>query len=977
MDGDGKADLVVEDYSLNKVSILRNTSNNAELSALTLSSGTLDSTFVSTTTAYTASVTNATTGITVTPTKSDANATIQVQLNSGKYSTVISGSASNTLALNVGSNTINVKVTAQDGTTIKTYTITVTRACETITVTQQSNQTVCKTVATAAINFSGTGANNYSWANNNTAIGLAASGTGNIGSFTATNATGSPVTGTITVTPSNIPYAYISNSNSNTVSVVNTVSNAVVATIPVGTYPFGVCVSPDGTKVYVSNVNSNNVSVINTATNTVSATIVVGTTPFGIIFSQDGAKAYIANYNSNNVSVINTATNTVTTSITVGTRPVGLCISTDGGKVYVANSGSNNVSVINTATNTVITSVSVGTYPYGLAVTPDGSSVYVVNNLSANTSVINTATNTVSATIGVGSAPNGVAVSTDGSKVYVSNISSNSVSVINTATNTVSATIAVGNAPNGLSLSPDGTKLYVANSQSGNVSVINTVTNTIASTITVGSGPIALGKFISGSGCTGTPVSFDITVNPANTVTLSSAVGTNAQTVMANTGIANIKYNTTGATGASFSNLPAGVTGSWSADVVTISGTPTAVGTFNYTVTLTGGCGTITANGSLTVNNSSNANLSALAISSGALSPVFDAGTLVYNASVTNATTGITLTPTKADANATIQVRVNSGSYATVTSGSASASLSLNVGSNTVDVKVIAQDGTTLKTYTITVTRVKADQNITFPALSGKNTTSPDFEPGATTDSGLAITYTSSNTNVATVYQDNTDGDKWKIRIQGEGITDIVAAQAGNANYNSASVSRQLIVGNVLPVELINYQAKIQNNKEVLLSWVTSSEFNNAGFEIWKATDGKSFEKLAFIKGAGSSATKQSYSYVDISPNKGDNYYKLIQLDKDGVGKEVGLKSVRFEISKQDLVSVYPNPTRNFVNVDFEATKFTSISISDVSGKVILKRKISSTESKVSLNVEKLPTASYIIKLQGTNGSVAKTFIKL
>ena len=89
-----------------------------------------------------------------------------------------------------------------------------------------------------------------------------------------------------------------------------------------------------------------------------------------------------------------------------------------------------------------------------------------------------------------------------------------------------------------------------------------------------------------------------ITVTPNNTITLTSAAGTNAQTKCINTAITNITYSTTGATGATFSGLPAGVTGNWAANVVTISGTPTANGTFNYTVTLTGGCGNITATGS-------------------------------------------------------------------------------------------------------------------------------------------------------------------------------------------------------------------------------------------------------------------------------------------------------------------------------------------------------------------------------------------
>jgi len=103
-------------------------SNDATLSSLTISAGTLSPTFVSSTTSYTASVLNDTSTVTVTPTRTQANSTIQVRVNAGSYAAVTSGSASGSLSLNVGSNTINVLVTAQDGTTTATYTMTVTRA---------------------------------------------------------------------------------------------------------------------------------------------------------------------------------------------------------------------------------------------------------------------------------------------------------------------------------------------------------------------------------------------------------------------------------------------------------------------------------------------------------------------------------------------------------------------------------------------------------------------------------------------------------------------------------------------------------------------------------------------------------------------------------------------------------------------------------------------------------------------------------
>jgi uncharacterized protein (TIGR02145 family) len=70
-----------------------------------------------------------------------------------------------------------------------------------------------------------------------------------------------------------------------------------------------------------------------------------------------------------------------------------------------------------------------------------------------------------------------------------------------------------------------------------------------------------------------------------------------------NTALTDITIATTGATGiGSATGLPAGVTAVWLADVITISGTPTAAGTFNYTIPLTGGCGTVSATGIITVN---------------------------------------------------------------------------------------------------------------------------------------------------------------------------------------------------------------------------------------------------------------------------------------------------------------------------------------------------------------------------------------
>src|SRR3989454_11709785 len=93
-------------------------------------------------------------------------------------------------------------------------------------------------------------------------------------------------------------FAYVANAASNSVSVIDTASNTVVATVGVGSRPFGVAITPDGTRVYVTNGASNSVSVIHTASNTVMATVGGGQFTVGVATNPDGARVYGTNAGS-------------------------------------------------------------------------------------------------------------------------------------------------------------------------------------------------------------------------------------------------------------------------------------------------------------------------------------------------------------------------------------------------------------------------------------------------------------------------------------------------------------------------------------------------------------------------------------------------------------------------------------------------------------------------------------------------------
>ena len=113
---------------------------------------------------------------------------------------------------------------------------------------------------------------------------------------------------------------------------------------------------------YITNGNSSTVSVIDTATNTVTATIRSSRAgpPPAWRSARTAAKSTSRTSAANGVSVIDTATNTVTATISVGRLSLGVAVTPDGSKVYVANASSNNVSVIATATNTVTATIPVG-----------------------------------------------------------------------------------------------------------------------------------------------------------------------------------------------------------------------------------------------------------------------------------------------------------------------------------------------------------------------------------------------------------------------------------------------------------------------------------------------------------------------------------------------------------------------------------------------------------------------------------------
>jgi hypothetical protein len=154
--------------------------------------------------------------------------------------------------------------------------------------------------------------------------------------------------------------------------------------------------------------------------------------------------------------------------------------------------------------------------------------------------------------------------------------------------------------------------------------------------------------------------------------------------------------------------------------------------TYHYQAVATNSAGILLGGDVTFTTLRTNAALAGLTLSSGPITPPFDPGTTAYNASVNNSITSVTVTPTSADSAATIQVGVNGGALSPVLSGSPSSALALNVGTNTIAIVVTAQDGVTMQTYSLTVTRALSSNAALAGLTLNAGPITPSFGPSIT-----------------------------------------------------------------------------------------------------------------------------------------------------------------------------------------------------------------------------------------------------
>jgi YVTN family beta-propeller protein len=262
---------------------------------------------------------------------------------------------------------------------------------------------------------------------------------------------------------------------------------SVTRTIPVGSQPFGVAAS--GNLLYVTNNGGATVSVIDTATNTVTGSIPVGSGPGEIATDPAAGRAYVANFNSGTVSVVDLASRT--TIATLGTGGLGVAVDPGLGRLYVVTPSQ--LTVFDTATLQPVAAIPAsGAGWWAVAVDPVRHIGYLGGLSGQGITVLDLMTNSVVTTIGV-AGPIRFALAVDAARglVYAAtDTRPGTLSVIDAATNTVTRTIVVGDLPSHI-MPVSASTVCITDLGSNDVAVVDPGTGAVTRTL-LGSNPAGL-----------------------------------------------------------------------------------------------------------------------------------------------------------------------------------------------------------------------------------------------------------------------------------------------------------------------------------------------------------------------------------------------------------------------------------------------------------------------------------------------------
>ncbi|HOZ51417.1 MAG TPA: lamin tail domain-containing protein [Chitinophagaceae bacterium] len=183
-----------------------------------------------------------------------------------------------------------------------------------------------------------------------------------------------------------------------------------------------------------------------------------------------------------------------------------------------------------------------------------------------------------------------------------------------------------------------------------------------------------------------------------------------------------------------------------------------------------------------------------------------------------------------------------------------------------------------------------------------------------------------------------------------------------------------------LPTELFNFYGKLNLENTVDLKWQTAQEKNVSRFEIERSNDNLNFKKIGEVNAKGNTSSISDYLFNDATAINEFNYYRLKIVDLDNQFAYSNIILVKLSNLGSRIVSLYPNPTKDNINIEISSEKNQSsqIQIFDALGKLIFEQPLLLEKGfqKHNLNLAQLAKGQYTLRIPLSNGSLIKSFVK-
>ena len=197
-----------------------------------------------------------------------------------------------------------------------------------------------------------------------------------------------------------------------------------------------------------------------------------------------------------------------------------------------------------------------------------------------------------------------------------------------------------------------------------------------------------------------------------------------------------------------------------------------------------------------------------------------------------------------------------------------------------------------------------------------------------------------------------------------------------NCNYQLAIT---MIPNCVLSVDILSFSGVLTDDVKTKLNWVTASETNSGYYLVERSTDGINYSAIGRVKAAGNSTNQIGYEFYDNNPAKGINYYKLSEVDKNGLSNFLGYVTIKNSASLP-LFNVYPNPAQNSITLSLKnfATPVISYELYDAQGALMQTESINLIDGNqdYKIDLSNLNKGFYFIKVNAGDELLKRTFIK-